>query len=191
MPETALADNPQNVADVTPGPGSNRTAALNELARTAAAGWSRTVDEWLATARAVHEARQIAVHGEWAGWLSATGIPRRTATRMIRVVDSGVSDKALRVYGIAETEKALTFWPAEIIESHDFDLLLSRMWAVETAQRVAAEALNDAALAEDLATARVIAERRPKQSDDADTAFARLDRMGHAPLPRHPEPWTI
>ena len=189
MPDTATAVNPENATDVTSPRGDNRRAALADLARTAAAGWSRTVDEWLATARAVHEARQLAVHGEWGEWLAETGIPRRTATRMIRVVDSGVSDKALRVYGIAETEKALGYWPTAIIESYDFDLLLSRMWAVEHAQKVAHEALNDAALAGNTETARAIAERRPKQSDDADTLAAWIE-WGGAPA-RHPEPWTL
>ena len=62
---------------------SNRTAVLNEIAFRARRSWRRTGEEYMEAAAALVEARDLCEHGEWGPWLAKTGIPGRTAQRMI------------------------------------------------------------------------------------------------------------
>ena len=68
---------------------SNRTAVLNEIAFRARRSWRRTGEEYMEAAAALVEARDLCEHGEWGPWLAKTGIPGRTAQRMMLHVPRG------------------------------------------------------------------------------------------------------
>ena len=68
---------------------SNRTAVLNEIAFRARRSWRRTGEEYMEAAAALVEARDLCEHGEWMPWLEKTGIPERTAQRMMQLVPRG------------------------------------------------------------------------------------------------------
>ena len=72
------------------GAASNSGAVLIELAERAGRHYGRSVEEWFKCANVLLQARELAVHGEWADFLAHAGIPRSTAARMLRLARVGV-----------------------------------------------------------------------------------------------------
>ena len=80
---------------------SNTGPLLTELAERAGKLYGRTMQSWLECARVLQEAREVAQHGEWGGFLQHAGVPERTARNMIRVAGYGSdSQKAETVAGL-------------------------------------------------------------------------------------------
>ena len=72
------------------GAASNSGAVLIELAERAGRHYGRSVEEWFKCANVLLQARELAVHGEWADFLAHADIPRSTAARMLRLARVGV-----------------------------------------------------------------------------------------------------
>ena len=82
--------------------GRRNTPELASLAERFRKHRRRSIKEWLAAAETLHEARQLAEHGEWLPFLDQCGVHERTAQRMLRVAESGLKcDTVSDLGGIA------------------------------------------------------------------------------------------
>ena len=75
----------------------NSDSVLRELAERAAKHYGRSLDfdrrsaeAWFQASAVLVEARAVAKRGQWIAFLEHSGIPRRTATRMVRIGRVGV-----------------------------------------------------------------------------------------------------
>ena len=79
----------------------NSKTILAELAKRAATTYAQHIEAWVTTAYLLAEAREVAEHGQWHGFLQTAGIPERTARRMLRVARAGLkSDSVTDIGGI-------------------------------------------------------------------------------------------
>ena len=101
---------------------SNRVAVLTEIAFRARRSWRKTGEEYLAAAAALVEARDLCEHGEWMPWLEKTGIPERTAQRMMQLARAGIKSDTLTVLGASRIIELLTKF-GDIPEDMDRDNL--------------------------------------------------------------------
>ena len=86
---------------------SNSGAVLAELARRASTLHSKSVDSWLACAEVLLEARAVASHGEWSGFLREAGIPQRTARRMLTYARCGIENGHMAVLTYTEIDAVI------------------------------------------------------------------------------------
>ena len=86
---------------------SNRTAVLNEIAFRARRSWRKTGEEYMEAAAALVEARDLCEHGEWGPWLAKTGIPERTAQRMIRIARADIKPATVADLGVGRVDEML------------------------------------------------------------------------------------
>lgn len=88
---------------------SNRLA---ELADQAAGSYRRSVEEWMATAETLREARELCEHGEWIPFLDRAGIHQRTARNMVRLARFK-SETVTDLGGVRETLELGRWWKTE------------------------------------------------------------------------------
>ena len=96
---------------------SNSLATLSALAKKAKVHYSRSLEEWVACAAVLKEARAICPHGQWLPFLAEARVPQRTAHRMIRFADAGLKFATVAdLGGIRETDRLLAIvegWPED------------------------------------------------------------------------------
>ena len=63
-------------------------------------------------AAALVEARDLCEHGEWAPWLAKTGIPERTANRMIHLARAGIKPATVADLGAGRVNDIIARLPA-------------------------------------------------------------------------------
>ena len=98
---------------------SNRKAALDGLAFEARRNFRKSTEHWLAAAAAVVEARDLCEHGEWRPWLAKTGIPERTARRMVTIARAGLQiGHVAALGGVARTAEHIAETDDEAIAEH-------------------------------------------------------------------------
>ena len=69
---------------------SNSQSELDRLADVVLVHRRSSLKEWWTAAEALSEARKLAEHGQWLPFLQRAEVDRRTASNMIRVLDSGL-----------------------------------------------------------------------------------------------------
>lgn len=99
---------------------SNRAAVLSEIAFRARRSWRKTGEEYMEAAAALVEARDLCEHGEWGPWLAKTGIPGRTAQRMICMSRAGIKPATVADLGAGRIDELLTKF-GDIPEDMDRD----------------------------------------------------------------------
>jgi hypothetical protein len=98
---------------------SNRLPTLQaELAKLHADVQHHTAaaaEKALAAGAALVEAKALCKHGEWAGWLKATGVPERSAQRYMRLHRLGLKSAIVADLGVAEADRVAALmeklWP--------------------------------------------------------------------------------
>ena len=136
MPETALADNPPNITDVTSPRGDNRKAALDGLAFEARRSYRKSHEEWLTAAAAVAEAKGLCEHGEFGPWLAKTGISTSTAHRMVILDEAGVQISHMGNFGVRRLAELTPHIPAGLIEAEGLTEALYRTHFMLKAQAI-------------------------------------------------------
>ena len=86
---------------------SNSGAVLTELAQRASMLHRKSVESWLACAEVLLEARAVASHGEWSGFLREAGIPQRTARRMLTYARCGIENGHMAVLTYTEIDAVI------------------------------------------------------------------------------------
>ena len=99
--------------------GSNRAAALDEIAFRARRAWRKSSDDYMAAAQALLEARELCEHGEWLPWLDKTGIAPRTASRMLQIARAGIEIGHVADFGPARVAELLASAERSIAEGVD------------------------------------------------------------------------
>ena len=149
--------------------GSNSEAMLAELADRARRSYADSVRAWVETAYTLLEARQICEHGRWLAFLAEAGIPRRTASNMIRVARMGVKvETVANLGGIKATLACLASDPPLVERLAEAD---ARTVVLEGELRIAREII--ATLEEIEALQAELAEHRAARIE-AETEGERL-----------------
>ena len=101
---------------------------LTELADRAAATYRRSLEDWMATAGTLREARDACRHGQWLPFLARAGVPERTAQRMLKLAATGWEIRQVAdLGGIARALAFAEYWP-EIVFLHACFPLWDRAW---------------------------------------------------------------
>ena len=90
---------------------SNRLAILDELAITTGRDYRQSGESYMAAAAKLVKARDLCEHGEWGPHLEKTGIPERTATRMIRLARAGIKSATVADLGVGRVDEILAQVP--------------------------------------------------------------------------------
>ena len=88
-------------------PKSNRAVALDELATRASRAYRQSGDSYMVAAAALAEARDLCEHGEWLPHLAKTGVPKRTAQRMMRIARAGIKCATVARIGVGRVDELL------------------------------------------------------------------------------------
>ena len=94
---------------------SNSIATLAALAVKAKSFYSNSLENWMACAATLQEARAVCSHGRWRPFLEDAGVPRSTAHRMIQIAESGLQTSQVgQLGGIAATLYFLSHDPDKV-----------------------------------------------------------------------------
>ena len=105
---------------------SNISVTLDELAIRTSRAYRQSGDYWMVAAAGLVEARDIVPHGEWAAHLRKTGVPARTATRMMRLARAGIKTATVADFGVGRVDELLgRFEAVGMPEGGDWDELVN------------------------------------------------------------------
>ena len=86
---------------------SNRAAVLSEIAFRARRSYRQSAVSYMETAAALAETRELCEHGKWGLWLAKTGIPVRTASRLLRLHAEGIKSATVADLGARHVDELL------------------------------------------------------------------------------------
>ena len=92
---------------------SNSRAVLAELAQRASTLHRNRLKAGLRARKWLLEARRVASHGEWSGFLREAGIPQRTARRMLTYARCGIESGHMAVLAFTEIDAVIAKARAE------------------------------------------------------------------------------
>ena len=109
---------------------SNLSVTLDELAIRTSRAYRQSGDYWMVAAAGLVEARDLVPHGAWGAHLAKTGVPERTAQRMMRISRAGVKCATVALLGVARVDEILGWYadtkeipgvPDDLFALEDFD----------------------------------------------------------------------